>query len=90
VAEGIQHKLILKLLDFNFSVEYKKGKENTAADALSRKFSQLCAISTATPNWMLEVVNTYNADDHTKEMVQKFLITPPDNNFNYSFIAGVL
>jgi hypothetical protein len=39
---------------------------------------------------MLEVVNTYNADDHTKEMVQKFLITPPDNNFNYPFTAGVL
>jgi hypothetical protein len=33
VAEGIQHKLMLKLLEFDFTIEYKRGKENKVVDA---------------------------------------------------------
>lgn len=36
LAEGIQHKLLIKLLGYNYKVEYTKGKENKAADALFR------------------------------------------------------
>ena len=36
LTEGIQHKLLVKLLGYNYSVEYKKGVENRVADALSR------------------------------------------------------
>jgi hypothetical protein len=45
IPEGIQHKLMLKLLEFNFIVECKKDNENIADDALSRKFSSLFATS---------------------------------------------
>jgi hypothetical protein len=38
--EGIQHKLMLKQLEFDYSIEYKKGIDNTATDALSRQFQQ--------------------------------------------------
>jgi hypothetical protein len=36
LLEGIQHKLMLKLLEFDYSIEYRKGCDNTVADALSR------------------------------------------------------
>ena len=32
-----QHHWVGKLLDFDFSVEYKAGNTNTVADALSRR-----------------------------------------------------
>ena len=70
--------------------EYKNGRENTASDALSRRFASVFAISAVTPTWIYEVVNSYSADEHTKELVQKFIITPPPSQSDYTFTAGVL
>jgi hypothetical protein len=36
LAEGIQHQFI-KLLGFDYTIEYRKGKENIVVDALSMK-----------------------------------------------------
>lgn len=36
LVEGIQHKLLLKLMEFDYVIEYKSRKENLVADALSR------------------------------------------------------
>lgn len=56
-----QQKVFTKLLGFQYRVVYKRGVENTTG-ALSRHPappSQLMAISSATPQWLLQVTNTY-------------------------------
>lgn len=55
VSEGIQHKLMLRLLEFNYIIEYKKGKENKVVDALSRRGANAMAISMAVPSWMVTI-----------------------------------
>ena len=66
VSKGIQHKLMLRLLEFNYIIEYKKGKENKVADALSRRSLKTMAISMAVPTWIEAVENSYANDDHCK------------------------
>ena len=36
LTEGVQHKLLIKLLGYNYTIEYKRGRENRVVDALSR------------------------------------------------------
>jgi hypothetical protein len=50
LTEGIQHKLLMKPLEFNYIIEYKRGKENYVAGALSRQKHTLSTISIATPS----------------------------------------
>jgi hypothetical protein len=102
LLEGIQHKLMLKLLEFNYKIEYKKGKENTAADALSRQFqddeSELQThtweptyqqMSVSVPKWLNEVHDSYVGDDHCTKLLQELTV---DANFhtNYSLQTGIL
>jgi hypothetical protein len=90
VAEGIQHKLMLKLLEFDFSIEYKRGAENKVADALSRQFCKLFAISAATPNWITEITDSYTQDTQIRSLLEQFLIEAPTADSPYSLKAGVL
>jgi hypothetical protein len=55
LTEGIQHKLLIKLHEFNYTMEYKKGVENKVGDALSRKDQSIAVISTTTPAWIADM-----------------------------------
>jgi hypothetical protein len=90
ITEGIQHKLMLKLLEFDFSIEYKKGKENVVAGALSRKFCQLFAISSATPVWIQDITASYHTDEQVKSVLEQCLISPATPPAHYTIKAGVL
>jgi len=57
----MQRKAMTRMMGLNFTIKYKKGKENMAADALSRvgHLMALQAVSTVQPAWAQEVKNSY-------------------------------
>jgi hypothetical protein len=56
IAAEAQQKWLLKLMGYDFSIEYKKGYENRAADALSRQMEgTLLAVSAPIPHWIMPI-----------------------------------
>ncbi|KAK1648718.1 hypothetical protein QYE76_066523 [Lolium multiflorum] len=80
LLEGIQHKLMLKLLEFDYSIQYKKGTDNSAADALSRKYQHVdlegeqgnCqALAVAIPSWTNDIITSYLGDATSTKLLQE-------------------
>jgi hypothetical protein len=92
IVDGIQHKLMVKLLEFDFHLEYKKGKDNVVADALSRKQPDhsLSAISTVTPKWLEEVAKSYENDTYCQSLLQQLLLEPALDQVHYSLQSGII
>ena len=78
-------------MGYKFTVEYKKGKENRVADALSRVKHAILALgsSTAIPTWIIEVVNNYKDDAKCSELIAKLPIDPT-GQAPYTLTSGVL
>ncbi|XP_040988925.1 uncharacterized protein LOC121236540 [Juglans microcarpa x Juglans regia] len=70
-----QHKWVSKLIGYDFSVNYKKGKENLVADALSRRNEEeqaaLAMISFPTPLWIEELKESYSLCSKFSKIVTK-------------------
>jgi hypothetical protein len=81
----------VKLLGYDYRIEYKRGRENKAADGLSRAPSPLHAItvSSAMPKWITEVTTSYQTDEYCTDLIAKLTL---DNAAaaHYTLKSGIL
>jgi hypothetical protein len=89
LAEGIQHKLLMKLLEFNYTIEYKKGVKNAVVDALFRKNHSVLAITSSTPSWISDIEQHYGQDETYTQIIQQYLINT-EAIPHYSVHVGIL
>lgn len=58
-----------KIQAYDFDIEYVKGVNNRAADALSRR-AHLNAITSISKDWKEEILNEYDQDPQAKEILK--------------------
>ena len=78
-------------MGLDFTIQYRKGKENRTADALSRRDEggNCHAISAALPVWIQELIRSYDTTEWIKERVAQ-LAVQAGNPQGYTLTNGVL
>ena len=71
-----------RLMGLQFRIIYKQGKENLAADALSRvaHMMALRVVSQLQPQWIQEVLNSYATDAQAQELLSQLALSSPNSN----------
>lgn len=92
ISTNLHQKWLSKLLGYDYSVIYKRGKENHAADALSRQFEQevVCAVvNYIKPTWKEELKASLVNDEVAQQIITSMAINP-SSAVGYSYINGEL
>ncbi|KAD2394245.1 hypothetical protein E3N88_41222 [Mikania micrantha] len=74
VTTPLQHKWLAKLMGYDYTIEYKKGRENVAADALSRVQGATLftmAISQIETLLLQQIVESQNHDAQLQGVIRK-------------------
>jgi hypothetical protein len=76
----LQRKAMTRLTGLHFKIQYKKGKENVVAYALSRMPSMMRtqSYSEVQPQWVQEVINSYATDGFAQQLLAQLDISSPD------------
>jgi len=94
VGTPTQQKWLSKLIGYDFVVEFRAGKENLVADALSIQEDTadkgtLWAISTPIVNWADQLKNSYKIDLEIQAIMQQ-LDQETISSLKYHFRGGIL
>lgn len=88
-----QQKALTKLLGLQYTIEYKKGSTNQAADALSRhpaiSVSEVLAITVGTPEWIEDIREGYK-NDATAQAIMDKLQADPKSVKNFTWQENLL
>ncbi|WVZ83940.1 hypothetical protein U9M48_031034 [Paspalum notatum var. saurae] len=87
----LQRKAMARLMGLKFKIVYNRGKDNVAADALSRvnHLMVLQAVSAVQPAWLQEVLNSYTTDSRAQELLAQLVVHSP-NAKGYSLDQGLI
>ncbi|XP_066324466.1 uncharacterized protein [Miscanthus floridulus] len=78
VTTKLQQKALLKLMDLQFRIQYKKGSNNQAADSLSRCCSHksVMAVAMSNPEWLNRVKEGYLEDPLAVKLLEDLAQNP--------------
>jgi len=78
-------------MGLDYVIQYKKGKENVAADALYRYFEggESTAITSAIPDCYQKLTASYEGDEWTKELLEQLVIDPSSRQ-GFTLTNGLL
>nr|KYP76696.1 Transposon Ty3-I Gag-Pol polyprotein [Cajanus cajan] len=71
LSTAFQQKWLIKLMEFDFNIEYKQGRENVAADALSRMNCSALLVHQATSELLNSIKNTWQADVNLQRIIME-------------------
>lgn len=92
-----QQKWVTKLLGFDYTIVYKCGKDNQAADALSRKgelinsadpIAMIHALSCVSTSWLGEVKQSWETDANIQQLILD--LQQGQTHVGYAWAHGIL
>jgi hypothetical protein len=91
VTSRLQHKALVKLMDLNYQIQYKKGINNAVADALSRceHENEVNAISECVPAWITKLQEGYVDNPKDKQLFTELSISAADQK-GFTLEDGVI
>jgi hypothetical protein len=71
-----QQKIFTKLLGLSYKIIYKRGYDNNAIDALSKRSSsaETYALSVSKPKWLDKVSASYEQDEFANDVIAKLTL----------------